>query len=74
LDSVNADARLDVVPADTLMLPWVEATVAVAVTVEPFNPKDTLLEFENVTADMRLDVVPALTLMLLRSPAVDGTV
>ena len=62
------------VPAEMLKEPCVDATVAVAVMVEPFNPKLTLLEFEKVMAERLLDVVPALTLILEINPAVDGTV
>jgi hypothetical protein len=53
------------------MLPCVLATVAVAVTVEPFRPNETLFEFENTKAEARLLVVPALRLML---PCVLATV
>ncbi len=49
LEKVKAEARLEVVPADRLMLACVEATVAVAVSVEPFRPKLTLLELEKIS-------------------------
>ena len=41
------------------MLPWLDATVALAVTVDPFNPKETLFEFENTRDARPLLVVPA---------------
>jgi hypothetical protein len=59
----------DVVPALKLMLPWVLATVADAVTTLPFSPNVILLPFAKVSALRLLLVVPALTLMLLRLDA-----
>ena len=56
---VNALARLLVVPAETLMLPWLDATVAEAVTTEPLRPKETLFELLRVKAERLLEVVPA---------------
>ena len=49
-------------------------TVAEAVTVLPFSPKDTLLELEKTKADKLFDVVPADKLTLDINPAVEGTV
>jgi hypothetical protein len=59
LAKVKADARFEVVPAEKLMEPCVEATVAVAVRVDPFNPKLTLLELLKTNwSEMLFDVVP----------------
>src|SRR5580698_6678570 len=63
LANVNALARFEVVPAERLMEACVEATVALAVIVEPLSPKETLLLFENVMAERLLLVVPPLTLI-----------
>lgn len=68
----RADRLLEVVPAETFML--VRLVAMLAVTVEAFNPKLTLLALPKVRAERLFEVVPALTLMLLSRPAVDGTV
>ena len=49
--NVTADRFWLVVPAEKFTDPCVEATVAVAVTVEPLKPNDTLLLFEKTKAD-----------------------
>ena len=62
LSKVKAERLLDVVPAETLMLVRLVATLAVSVPA--FNPNDTLLPFENEICERLFDVVPALKLML----------
>ena len=62
----------EVVPAETLMVPCVRATVTEAVMTEPFRPNETLLLFENVRAERLLLVVPALTLMFVSDVAIDA--
>jgi hypothetical protein len=57
--NVKPDARFDVVPAERLMLAWVEATVADAVMVLPARPKLTLLLFEKTAVPEDIEVVPA---------------
>ena len=58
--NVNADARLLVVPALRLKLPWVEATVTDAVTTdELLIPNVTLLLFEKTTVPEVAVCVPA---------------
>ena len=47
------------------------ATLADAVTTDPFSPKLTLLLFENVNAERLLLVVPAETLTLVSDVAID---
>ena len=58
-ENVKAEARFDVVPALTLMLPCVDATLADAVTVFPFSPNETLFELEKTTVPEDASVVPA---------------
>ena len=58
-EKVKAEARLLVVPALTLMLPWLLATVIVAVSVLPFRPKLMLFELEKTTVPEEASVVPA---------------
>src|SRR5208337_918868 len=65
-ENVNADARLLVVPAETLMLAWVDATVTLAVMTELFDiPNVTLFEFENTTVPLVAVCVPAAAARLL---------
>ena len=56
---VSAETFAEVVPPDTLMLPWELARLAEAVTVEPSSPKVTLFEFEKTTVPEETRVVPA---------------
>jgi len=63
--NTNDAERFEVVPAERFTDPCELATVAVAVTTDPFNPNDTLFELLSVNALRLFDVVPALRLMLL---------
>ena len=54
-------------PAARAMPP--PALAAEAVTVDPFNPKDTLFAFENTNALKLFEVVPALKLTFVMPPA-----
>jgi hypothetical protein len=70
LENVNAEASLDVVPAEILMLAALR--LIDAVMTEPFKPNETLFEFENVIADKLFDVVPAETLMFVSEVAIEA--
>ena len=60
LEKVKALARLLVVPAETLIDPWVLATVTLAVTTELFDiPKVTLFELEKTTVPLVAVCEPA---------------
>lgn len=64
-DSTSADRLFEVVPAETLMFVNELATLALAVIVEPFRPKETLLLLLSTNALRLLLVVPALRLMFV---------
>jgi hypothetical protein len=60
--------------AETTMLPWVEATVAVAVIVDPFRPNDMPFELLKTTLPRLPELAPAEKLTTGSDVAMDAVI